>query len=296
VSPPNLRWILIATSLCLTLCACGQGVKSPVKLPQIHLPGQASFDSDRLEGAIDRGFGGIGACMIIADAGSGREVYRYNSNAACMNPLPPCATFDIPNTLIGLDEGLITPETKYKWDGSPQPVVAWRHDADLTEAFKASIPWWFQRLAGEIGVPRFQEQLKALDYGNHSVGGPPTAFWLGPAAGGQLLISARQQAQFLHRLYAGKLPVKPRAAAVVQQLMQDETRGDYTVSGQMGDCPSLADSSERVSWWIGHLKGPRSEYVFAISMDQPTGSSLPASEVRVRAKSAFAQAGLWPAE
>jgi beta-lactamase class D len=191
---------------------------------------------------------------------------------------------------------VITPQTTYKWDGSPQPVAAWRHDAGLTEAFEASIPWWFQRLAGEIGVARFQEQLKAFDYGNRSVGGPPTAFWLGPAAGGQLLISAREQAQFLHRLYAGRLPVKPQSAAVVQQLMQNETRGDSTISGQIGDCPSLADSSERVSWWVGRLKGPKNDYVFAISMDQPTGSALPASEVRIRAKSAFAQAGLWPAE
>jgi beta-lactamase class D len=296
VSPPILRTILIATSLCLALGACGQGFKSPVKLPQIRLPGQPSFDTDQLESAIDNGFGGIGACVIIADTGSGREVYRYNSNAACMNPLPPCATFDVPSALIGLDAGVITQKTVYKWDGSPQPVAAWQHDADLTAAFQDSIQWWFQRLAGEIGPARYQDRLKAFDYGDRAIGGPPDAFWLGPAAGGQLRISAREQAQFLHRLYAGKLPVKPESAAAVAQLMQDETRGDHTISGQIGDCPSLADSSERVSWWIGRLKGPKSDYVFAVSMDQATGSAIPAQEVRIRGKSAFARAGLWPAE
>ena len=295
MSPPILRAALTALALGLSLAACDQGFKSPVKLPQLKLPSSAAFDKDRLESAIDSGFGGIGTCVILADTASGQELYRYNSNAACMNPLPPCATFDVPNSLIGLDAGTITPQTIYKWDGKPQPVTEWQHDADLTAAFKGSILWWYQRLAEAVGAPAYQAQLKAFDYGKKSIGGPLTSFWLGPTEGGQLSISARQQVQFLHQLYAGKLPVKPASAATVQQLMADETRGDEAVSGVLGDCPSLADGSQRVSWWIGRLKGPKTDYVFAVSMQQQTDSALPGEEVKVRAKSAFAQAGLWPA-
>ena len=295
MSPPIFRRALIAASLCVALAGCGQGVKSPVKLPQIRLPGAAAFDKDKLEAAIDSGFGGIGTCVIIADTGSGRELFRYNSNAACMNPLPPCATFDIPDALIGLDAGLVTPQTVFKWNGKPQPVTAWQHDADLAAAFKGGVLWWFQRLAVMAGPSLYAERLKAFGYGNKLAGGSPDSFWLGPASGGKLAISAREQAQFLHRLYAGQLPVMPANAAVVQQLMLDETRGGVEVSGQIGDCPSLADGSEQVSWWVGRLKGPHADYVFAVSMDQPTGSALPAQEIKVRAKSAFAQAGLWPA-
>lgn len=293
MSAPNLRNILAGLGLCLALGACGKG-SSSIKLPEIRLPGHASFDTDTLESAIDSGFGGLGTCVIIADAASGRELYRYNSNAVCMNPLPPCATFDLPSALIGLDAGLITPQTVFKWDGSSQPVVSWQHDMDLTTAFPARVQWWFERLAQQIGVQTYEARLKAFDYGNRSATGP-TAFWMGPGSGGKLLISTRQQAQFLHRLYAGQLPVKAATAAEVERLMADETRGAYAVSGVMGDCPSLADSSQRVSWWMGRLKGPKADDVFAIGMQQPTDAALPAEEVKVRAKSAFAQAGLWPA-
>jgi beta-lactamase class D len=300
VSPPNLRQLIASIGLCLALAACGQG-KSPVKipnvkLPNIQMPGHAPFDADRLEGAIDAGFGGRGACVIIAETGSGREVYRYNSNAACMNPLPPCSSFNVANTLIGLDAGLITPTTVYKWDGSPQPVASWQKDTDLKTAFGDGVTWWFQRLAQAAGSQLYQQRLKAFDYGNKSAGGPLTSFWLGPASGGQLQISPREQAQFMHRLFAGRLDVKPASLAAVEQLMQDETRGDYVISGDGGDCPSLADGSQRISWWVGRLKGPKSDYVFAASLQQTTDAALPAEEVKVRAKSAFAQAGLWPAE
>ena len=46
---------------------------------------------------------------------------------------------------------------------------------------------------------------------------------------------SKWQAAFLARLYAGRLPVKPGAAAFVQGLMVDEIRkdqtGDYAISG-----------------------------------------------------------------
>ena len=293
MNPPRLRQIISAFCLCLALAACGKG--GSIRLPKLQLPGSAPFDTQALESAIDSGFGGLGTCVIIADTASGRELYRYNSNAVCMNPLPPCATFDVASALIGLDAGLITPQTVYRWDGSPQPVTEWQHDMDLPTAFKGGVQWWFQRLAGSIGPQLYQSRLEAFDYGDKTAAGTPAGFWMGPVAGGgKLAISARQQAQFLHRLYAGKLPVKPQTQAAVEQLLADETRGGYAVSGAVGDCPSLADRSQRVSWWIGRLKGPKADEVFAISMQQTTDAALPAQEVRVRAKSAFAQAGLWP--
>jgi beta-lactamase class D len=296
VSPPHIRPLLLAASICLVLAACDQSGKPSVKLP-IKTPGAepAGLDKVKLESAIDQGFGGSGTCVVIADTATGAEVYRYNSHTACGRLLPPCSTFKVPNSLIALDAGIATPTTVFKWDGSPQPVKAWEQDADMKTAFKESIVWWYQRVAQKAGVPLYQERLKAFGYGNKAPEGPLTNFWLGPAAGGRLGISTDDQAGFLHRLYTGKLPVKPESLAYVEQIMVDEIRDGYTMSGKTGTCPTNAENTRSVGWWIGRLKGPKNDWVFAASVDSETGNALPGAEVKERVKTAFTKAGLWPA-
>jgi beta-lactamase class D len=293
VSQPVFRAVVLCLSLCWALAACDQGGKPAVKLP--FQPGAAAnLDKAKLEAAIDSGFGGIGTCVVIADARSGAEVYRYNSHTACGRLLPPCSTFNIANSLIGLDAGVVTPTTVFKWDGAPQPIKSWEHDTDTPTAFKESIVWWYQREAQMAGRPLYDERLKAFDYGNKAPEGPLTSFWLGPATGGRLGVSTEGQAQFLYRLYAGKLPVKPQSLAYVEQLLVDEIRGGFTMSGESGSCASIADGSRQVGWWIGRLEGPKDDYVFAASLEGENGNALPGEEIKQRVKSAFAQAGLWP--
>ena len=278
--------LLLSLAAAAALAGCSDG---------LHLPGRkAPFDKTLLESRIDDRFGGRGTCVVILDARTGAELYRYNRAAVCMNPLPPCATFQAPETLIGLDDGAVTPDTVFPWDGKPQRVREWQKPMDLKTAFASSVPWWFGRLAQTIGLDKMQSGLRALDYGDGVVQGPLGSFWMGPANGGQLGVSTRQQAAFLHRLYAGKLPVKPEASAFVQQALVDETRGGSTMSGIAASCPSLSDGSRQVSWWAGRLKGPKTDYAFAVSMEADNDHTLPGEELKTRVKTAFADAGLWP--
>lgn len=290
---PAAYFLALIAAAALAACSPKQGGKPGIQLPSLSGSGPA-FDKAKLEAAIDPSFGGPGTCLVIDDTASGREVYRYNSHMACGRQLPPCSTFKIANSLIGLDAGLVTPQTVFKWDGTPQPVKGWEHDADMKTAFKQSIVWWYQRLAQKVGAPAYRERLRAFDYGNRSPTGPLTTFWLGPAAGGGLVISTQEQAAFLHRLYAGRLPVKPASLAFVESIMVDEIRGGWTMSGKTGSCPSLGDNTRQVAWWVGRLKGPNADYVFAVSVEGENASALPGLEVETRVKSAFAQAGLWP--
>ena len=291
-----MRAAAFALLALLALAACSPGGKAPVN-PPLNLPGLGgpSFDKDKLEAAIDGSFGGIGTCVVIDDTRSGGELYRYNSHAACMRRLPPCSTFEIASSLIGLDAGVVTPKTVFKWDHTPQPVKSWERDADAQTAFKESIVWWRQREAQMVGQGAYRERLKAFGYGSQAPDGPLTGFWLGPAAGGGLDISTDEQAGFLHRLYAGRLPVKPESLAYVEQVMLDETRGDAVMSGKTGSCPSIADGSRQVGWWVGRLQTPKHDYVFAASIEGANDSSLPGMEVEDRVKAAFAAAGMWPA-
>ncbi len=252
----------------------------------------ANFPTAALNASIDRDLGGLDTCVVLADTRSGAIVYQYGAQKACMRPLPPCATFDIANTLIGLDAGLVTPQTVFKWDGKPQPATAWEKDASLATAFGESIGWWQQALAARIGPDRYKTALKAYDYGSAAPDGPLEAFWMGPAKGGGLQISTREQVAFLRRLYGDKLPVKPEAAAAVQQLLVDETRGQTAVSGRSASCDSAADGSRGVGWWVGRIKAPDRDLLVAASLESE--NAVPGFEIQNRMKGVLTTVGLLP--
>jgi hypothetical protein len=60
-----------------TLTAC-----SPTAPPGV--------DKDRLDEAVSRAIGHSSTCLLIAKAGSGGTVYRYNTATVCARTLPAC--------------------------------------------------------------------------------------------------------------------------------------------------------------------------------------------------------------
>lgn len=277
----------LIAALALAACSPSGGLKLPGK--------PLGFDKSRLEAGVDDRFGGVGTCVIIADTKSGAEVYRYNSNGVCMRRLPPCATYEIANDLIGLDAGAVGPNSVLRWDKTPQPVSSWQQDSDLRTAFKESMAWWDAKVATTVGAQALKARLKAFGYGDKAAERPLNSFWQGPAQGGGLAISTREQASFLHRLYAGKLPVQPANLDFMKSVMVDEIRSGSTMSGKSGSCPSVADGSRQVAWWVGRLETPQHDWVFAASMEGGNENALPGIEIQERVKSVFADAGLWPA-
>jgi len=276
-----------ASAAMLILTACDRA-----KAPSTEAP--AGFDKARLEAEIDSHFGGVGTCMVLADTRTGRTLYRYGSHTVCMRQLPPCSTFKIPNSLIALDAGIVTPTTVYKWDGKPQPVTAWEQDADMKSAFRNSIVWWYQRVARQVGRAAYEERLKAFDYGSEKPEGPIDSFWLGPWAKGGLVISTEQQIDFLDRFYNDRLPVKPESAAFVKEIMVDTRYGRSVMSGKTGSCSTQADGARDVAWWVGRVQSAPNDVLFAVSLVGESGDVLPSGELATRVRSAFTAAGLWP--
>ena len=259
------------------------------------LPGlgpRPAFDKDRLEAALDPTVGGPDTCVVIEDVKTGAEVYRYGAQSVCNRPLAPCATFQLPLALIGLSDDKVTADEIRPWDGKPQPYKAWEHDTDLRGAWRTGAGWFFQRLALDIGPDRFKQQLSAFGYGQGEPIGRPDAFWQGPAAGGGLFLSTRNQADFLRRMARGDLPVKPEAIKTVGALMTDVARGSVTLSDIGASCPSIADASRDVSWWSGRILGPQHDWVFALSIESQ--NPLPGSEIRSRTLPIFTDVGLLP--
>ena len=256
-----------------------------------------AIDVDKMNAQIDSQMGGLGTCVILKDTAHGSVVYRYGAAQACLAKLPPCGTFNIPNSLIGLDLGVITPQTVLKWDGSPQPLGVWQKDADLPRAFKFQVGWWFRRLAAQIGHDRYVDQLRAMDYGDHDPAGMADGFWLGPQSGGFLTIDEGHQVEFVRRVYAGSLPFKPETLAMVQALTADENRpwpggGQAEISGLSSSCATVSDGTRNVGWWVGRIKSPQSDLVFSASVEG--AEAPPGIEIERRLKDIFSQVGILP--
>ncbi len=275
------RLILLLAAGVLALTGCDK------------LPGRQAgppFDRDQLEAALDPAVGGPDTCMVIIDVRSGSEVYRYGAESVCNRPLAPCDTFDIPLAVIGLDDGKLKPGEIWTWDGQPQPYKAWERDVDLASAWRSGSGWFFGKLARAIGPDRFKQRLSAFHYGQGAAIGDPASFWQGPAAGGGLFLSTRNQAQFLRRLARGDLPTRPDAARTVQALMADGGHGAVALSDLGASCSSTADASRSVSWWVGRIAGPDRDRVFALSIESQ--NPLSGLEIASRMKPILAQAGV----
>jgi beta-lactamase class D len=259
--------------------------------------GKGAIDHDKLDDALNNRIGGAGTCVVLTEAKSGAVAYQFGAEDVCRAPLPPCATFDAPSALIGLDAGVITPQSVFKWDGSAQPIAAWQADADMAKAFRDGVQWWWQDLSQSIGHDRFANALKRFDYGDKLADGPERSFWLGPQGGGALTISTRQQAAFFQRVYAGALGLKPQTTRVVATLLVDEVRDDSrlgkaVISGADGGCAVAADGSRGVTWSVGRLRTRDRDLIYAASV---VGEAPPPGiEVRQKIKDSFADAGLIP--
>ena len=283
MSPGGARSVLMIGAVALAFAGCDK------------LPGQGNqlgIDKDRFEAALDPAVGGPDTCMVIKDTASGAELYRYGAESACNRPFAPCGTFQVPLTVIGLSDGKVAPGQVFRWDGKVQPYKLWERDMDLDGAWRTGAEWWFRQLAVSIGPDRFKQALTAFDYGQGRPIGRPDAFWMGPAAGGGLYLSTRNQADVLRKLANGTLPARPEAQAAVQTLMADVTRGQTRLYDLGARCPSIADSSRDVSWWIGRIKAPNRDVVFALSIE--SANPLSGLEIRSRMLPILTGAGLLP--
>jgi beta-lactamase class D len=176
-------------------------------------------------------------------------------------PLRPASTFKIMNSLIALETGVVRDEhTVFKWDGTVRERAETNRDHDLTGAFRKSVLWYYEVIADRVGRERMQQWLDRVGYGNRKAGGDQAAFWLH----GDLRISARQQVEFLARLYRNDLPFSQRSMDVVKRLMLVEDRPSYVLRAKTG----WARSPHEQGWWVGWVERREGNaYVFATNIE-----------------------------
>ena len=224
-------------------------------------------------------FKGINGAFVLYDMNNNRYV-RYNEQR-CRERFSPKSTFKIPNSLIGLETGVIRDaefviqwnRTKYppqdNWN--QEPFVHWGKDHTLRSAIKYSVLWYYRELALRIGDRRMEKYVTAFDYGNKDVSGRVDNFWLNNV----LKISADEQVEFLKAFYTGRLPVSKRSTEIVKDILVLEKASTYKLSAKTGGGP--IDEGTYIGWFVGYLESNGNVYFFATSIE---GASF--VEIRVK--------------
>lgn len=207
-------------------------------------------------------FKGNEGCFLLYNLTKERYDIRFGG-AACERRFSPASSFKIPNSLIGLDLGILKDEnSSYKWDGTKQMFPIWEQDHTLASAIKNSVVWYYQRLASEVGEAHYQGYLKRFSYGNQDISSGLTEFWLGKS----LKITPEEQLTFLQKLYRNQLPVSHHASEVVKKILVLEATPTGILSGKTG---TASVDSLNIGWFIGHLSTANTEYVVVTNITKP---------------------------
>lgn len=214
---------------------------------------------------------GYQSCTVIADRRLGKT---FDSNPNLSRALfLPCSTFKIPNTLIGLETGVIPDENfVLPWDGVTRRFPAWNKDLNLREAIAASAVPYYQEVARRIGRDRMQTWLNRFGYGNRDISGPIDDFWLH----GPLRITPLEQIAFLERLHKGELGIQPRNLTILKSIIRSEPAPGITMYSKTG---WGFDLMPEVAWLVGWIEKDNQPSFFA-TIVTGTPSPKPLTQLR----------------
>jgi beta-lactamase class D len=215
-------------------------------------------------------FGGHTGGFSIYSFKSNRYI-QYNAEH-CKKRLSPCSTFKIPNSLIGLETGIV-PDSGFiiKYDSvlhprdasmlHSEPFKYWFQDLSLKMAFKYSCVWYYQELARRIGHERMAKYINLLEYGNEDISSGDDTFWLC----GSIQISINEQIEFLKKLYMNRLNgFSDKSINTVKDIMLYESTPQYKLFGKTGTGNCF--EGKLLAWYVGFVETDAGTSVFAMNI------------------------------
>lgn len=204
---------------------------------------------------------------IVIESLNKKKIHIYNDKRAS-ELFSPASTFKIPHSLIALNEGIVKKDSVIVWDKKIREYESWNKDQILLTAFKSSCVWCYQEFASKIGVEKYKNYLKELDYGNRIVGNDVSDFWLD----GSLKITTFEQIKFLKRLYKNDLPFKIEDINTLKQIMIEEKNENFTLSAKSGWSTRFEFES---GWYIGFVETKDDVWFFATNLVTQGKKDLP---------------------
>jgi beta-lactamase class D len=188
----------------------------------------------------------------------------------------PASTFEIANSIIALETGVVKDENEIiPYGGKPQPFKQWENDLSMREAIALSAVPIYQELARRIGLKRYREWLPRLDFGNGETGAVVDRFWLD----GPLKVSAVEEARFVarlalggaQRLAQGSLNASLRSQQIIRDILRLEGRNGNVLYGTTGWCTF---TNPNIGWWTGWVENSRNDITtFSLNIDMPGAAS-----------------------
>ncbi|MBF0499072.1 MAG: class D beta-lactamase [Candidatus Riflebacteria bacterium] len=204
-------------------------------------------------------FNGFSGAFVFLDLRADKYI-RYGGER-CQEPLSPCSTFKIPNSMVGLETGVISgPDHLFPWDGIQRSFEIWNRDHTLRSAVKNSVVWYFQRLAQMVGERRMSQYLRLFSYGNQDISGGLTVFWLGSS----LKISADEQVAFLKKWIQRSLPVSIKTMDIVDKITCLAKTPEGEFHGKTGS--NVKQGKSILGWFVGYVSSGADRYIFALNI------------------------------
>lgn len=182
----------------------------------------------------------------------------------------PYSSFKIPHTLIALETGAATSaDEKIVWDPQKRPAKdfwpeTWKKDQTLASAFKHSAAWYYQELVPRIAPEKYKRWLSEFSYGNQDFASPSDAFWLD----GSLKISPKEQVNFVVCLLKSRCGVSAATFAVFEQIVLQETKGDFLLYAKTGAGPIDSNNFDGAfeGWYVGYIRDKNANPVTAFAI------------------------------
>lgn len=234
------------------------------------------------------------SCFLLYDLNQDK-IIEVRNQQWCEKPLTPNSTFKVPLAVMAIDQGLIKNEkTSFKWDGKPKILETWNRDQTAKDWMVNSVVWVSQELTQKMGFAQVDKYLKSFNYGNKDFSGSLTEAWLSSTGKDTLKITAYEQLDFMKKLFRNQLPVSPESMRLTKRLLASEVStlesmlSGKTGSGRIGD-------SERVGWYIGHIRTKRSEYIVVTNFEEKPAASkeFGGPAAREATKKILFDRGLW---
>ncbi|MFA7229577.1 MAG: class D beta-lactamase [Melioribacteraceae bacterium] len=213
--------------------------------------------------SVDKIMKGYKAAFVMLDNSDGKY-FRYNKKR-CAERYLPASTFKIPNSLIGLESGVIADENFIiKWDGIKRWNKDWNRDNTLASAIKISSVPYYQELARRVGREAYGRYFKSFNYGNNVIGDKVEEFWLDNS----LKISADEQLSFLKQFYEYKLPFSKRNTDIVKKILSKEKHPRSIMKFKTGT--GETDNGKYIGWLVGYVEKENNVFFFAFNVEAET--------------------------
>jgi beta-lactamase class D len=204
---------------------------------------------------------GVKGSFGLFDNGQGHFTI-YNLPRFRDSAYQPAATFDILQSLIALQTGVIKDDSSIVLSGTGYPPLAPKLNPQpltLREAFNWPNDSGFVEVARRIGKDTLKKWIDSLSYGTKYIAGE--SFWYD----NHLKITADEQLGLIKKLYFNQLPFFQRTQKMVVDMMPSEGNANYRLYYKTG--LGLKEDGHEIGWVLGWIEENKHPYFFVVSLE-----------------------------